>query len=66
MTDTTSTPRAAWSVPQFCERYSLSKGTAFKLIREHKIARVKVGRRTLIPVESAEAWWAAQQMPKAG
>ncbi len=61
MSDTTSTPRAVWSVLQFCERYSVSKGMTFKLIREGKLARVKAGRRTLIPVESAEAWWASLQ-----
>lgn len=66
MSDPTETPRAAWSVPQFCERYPVSKGTVFALLRQGKLQRVKVGRRTLIPVESADAWWAAQQIPKAG
>ncbi len=61
---TTPTPRAAWSVAEFCERYDVSKGAAFALLREGKIRRVKNGRRTLIPVESADAWWASLQ--KAG
>ena len=47
----------ALSVPQFCERYSVSKGMVFKLIRDGKLQRAKAGRRTLIPIESAEAWW---------
>ncbi len=55
------TPKAAWSVAEFCVRYNLSKGAAFKLIREQEIERVKFGRRTLIPVESADAWWARQR-----
>ena len=59
---TTSTPRAAWSVAEFCERYNVSKGAAFALLREQKIRRVKNGRRTLIPVESAVAWWQSLQM----
>ena len=58
-TTTTTTPRAAWSVPQFCERYGVSKGMVFALLRQNKLQRVKAGRRTLIPVESAEAWWAS-------
>lgn len=54
-----ATPRAAWSVAEFCTRYNVSKGMAFALLRQKKIQRVKAGRRTLIPVESAEAWWAS-------
>ncbi len=61
-TTTTSTPRAAWSVLEFCKRYSLSKGTVFAMMREGKITRIKAGRRSLIPVESAEAWWQSLQM----
>lgn len=56
-----STPRAAWSVAEFCERYDVSKGAAFALLRDGKIRRVKNGRRTLIPVESADAWWSDLQ-----
>lgn len=58
----TSTPRAAWSVAEFCERYNVSKGAAFALLREGKIRRIKNGRRTLLPVESLEAWWQSLQM----
>lgn len=55
------TPRAAWSVAEFCTRYNVSKGTAFALLRDHKIQRVKIGRRSVIPVESADAWWQSIQ-----
>lgn len=55
------TPRAAWSVFEFCERYSVSKGAVFALLRDGKLRRVKNGRRTLIPVESADEWWASLQ-----
>ena len=53
------TPRAGWSVAEFCTRYGVSKGMVFLLMRQGKIQRVKAGRRTLIPVESADAWWAS-------
>lgn len=56
-TNPTTTPRAGWSVAEFCTRYGVSKGMAFLLLRQGKIRRVKAGRRTLIPVESADAWW---------
>lgn len=57
----TETPRAAWSVAEFCTRFNVSKGTAFALLRQQKIQRVKIGRRSVIPVESAEAWWQSIQ-----
>lgn len=55
----TATPRAAWSIREFCERYNVSKGYANFLMNSGQLQRVKMGRRTLIPVESAEAWWAS-------
>jgi hypothetical protein len=58
---TLDTPRAAWSVAEFCARYGLSKGMAFLELKAGRLQRVKVGRRTLIPVEAAEAWWTALQ-----
>lgn len=54
-----STPRAAWSVAEFCNRFGVSKGKVFLEMKEGRLERVKLGRRTLIPVEAAEAWWLA-------
>lgn len=53
------TAPVAESIEQFCIRYGISRGTAFRLLREGRIARVKVGTRTLIPTASAESWWAS-------
>ena len=64
MDNATSPPRAAWSIAEVCVRYSLAKSTVFDLLRTGKLQRVKVGRRTLIPAESIDAWW--QSLPKAG
>lgn len=58
---TSETPRAAWSVLEVCERFGISKGQVFILLKTNQIRRIKMGRRTLIPVESAEAWWASLQ-----
>lgn len=59
-----STPRAALSVAEFCMRFGISKGKVFLELKEGRLQRVKVGRRTLIPIESADAWWLSLQ--KAG
>jgi len=61
-TNTTTTPRAAWSVSELCARFGVSKGKVFLELKEGRLKRVKFGRRTLIPVESAEAWWQSLQM----
>jgi len=66
MSDAPLAPRAAWSVPEFCDRYRISIGQAFLLMRQGKVQRVKIGRRTVIPVESADAWWQSLSLPKAG
>lgn len=55
MDNTPTTPRAGWSVDEFCTRYGISKGMVFVLMRQKKIERLKIGRRTIIPVESADA-----------
>jgi hypothetical protein len=54
----------AMSVADFAAWSGLSCASTRKLIREKKLASVLAGRRRLIPVEAAEAWW--QSLPKAG
>lgn len=49
--------RKALSVTEFCLTYSLSRSKAFGLLAEGKLARYKVGRKTLIRIEDAEAWF---------
>lgn len=49
--------QAALSVKQFCERYNLSPATAYRLMSAGALAFRKVGRRRLIAVADAEAWW---------
>ncbi len=57
-------PQVALTIKGFCDRYGLSRAAAFRLLKSAAIVRVKHGRRTLIPVESAEAWW--QSLRKEG
>lgn len=46
-------------IKHFCADYSISHVTAYKLIHERAIEAVKLGRKTLIIVESADAWAAS-------
>ncbi len=62
--NTRANEQAALSVEQICSRYSVCKGTVFALLRENKLTRVKIGRRTVVPIASVEAWW--QSIQKAG
>ncbi len=44
------------TVKEFCRRYGIGVTTAYKLLGEGAIMAVRYGHRTLIDVESAEAW----------
>ncbi len=44
------------TIKEFCARYRVGHTLTFALLRDGKIARVKVGRATRIPLESAEKW----------
>ena len=51
--------RRAFSIREFCDRYSIGRTRAYEEIAAGRLRAVKVGRRTLIPKDSAEAWLAA-------
>ena len=44
------------TVKEFCRRYGIGVTTTYKLLGEGTILAVRYGHRTLIDVESAEAW----------
>ncbi len=44
------------TVKEFCRRYGVGVTTTYKLLGEGAIMAVRYGHRTLIDVESAEAW----------
>ncbi|MEQ1706877.1 MAG: helix-turn-helix domain-containing protein [Terricaulis sp.] len=47
------------TVKQFCAAYGMGRTRLYDLIAAGKIEAVKDGPKTLIPVESAEAWAAS-------
>jgi excisionase family DNA binding protein len=47
--------RRAYRIPDFCWRFSISRSTAYKLAKEGRLRLVKVGGRTLVLHEDAEA-----------
>jgi excisionase family DNA binding protein len=53
------TPRAeekrAYRIPEFCWRYGIGRSTAYKLSKEGKLRFVKIGNRTLVLHDDAEA-----------
>jgi excisionase family DNA binding protein len=48
--------KAALSIEDFCNSYSVGKTTAYEEINAGRLHAVKVGRRTLIPEQSAVEW----------
>ena len=52
--------KAAFSVEDFCNSYSVGKTTAYEEINSGRLHAVKVGRRTLIPEKSAMEWLNSQ------
>jgi excisionase family DNA binding protein len=54
--------KAAFSIEEFCSSYSVGKTTAYEEINAGRLRAVKVGRRTLIPEQSA-AQWLQSQLP---
>jgi excisionase family DNA binding protein len=47
------------TVKQFCAAYGMGRTRLYFLISQGKIEALKDGPKTLIPVESAEAWAAS-------
>lgn len=49
----------ALSIDAFCSRYGIGRTTAYQEIAAGRLRAVKVGRRTLITRDAAEAWLAS-------
>jgi excisionase family DNA binding protein len=49
----------AYSIKEFCCRYNVGRTKVYKEIAAGRLHAVKVGRRTLIRKDDAEAWLAA-------
>ena len=48
--------RRAYSIGEFCTRYGLGRSKAYDELRSGRLRGVKVGKRTLIREDDAEAW----------
>jgi excisionase family DNA binding protein len=55
---------SAFSIKDFCDQYGIGRTTAYEEIKAGRLKAVKVGRRTLVPVESGQDW--LQALPKVG
>ena len=51
--------KAAYQIPEFCNRYSVSRSTFYREIEAKRLSVFKVGTRTLIAKADAEAWFSA-------
>ena len=47
--------KRAYRIPEFCWRYGIGRSTAYKLAKEGRLRFVKIGNRTLILYDDAEA-----------
>jgi excisionase family DNA binding protein len=48
----------AFPIAEFCRAYGIGRTTAYQEIAAGRLRAVKVGQRTLIASEAAEAWFA--------
>ena len=57
MAKSNQTERKAYTIPLFCEAYGISRSALYGALKRGYGPRImKVGRRTLISVDAAEAW----------
>jgi excisionase family DNA binding protein len=54
--------KRAFTIDEFCDHYNVGKTTAYTAFNQKKLQAVKLGTKTLIPVEAAEQWF--QSLPK--
>ena len=44
-------------IDEFCKLYRVGKTTAFRLMQEGTLTRIKIGRSTRLDAEDAEQWF---------
>ncbi|GGE43190.1 hypothetical protein GCM10011367_17350 [Marinicauda pacifica] len=52
-------PARALTIADFVRAYGISRAKTYELLKAGELRAVKVGRRTLVPVTAAEAWFNA-------
>lgn len=53
--------KRAYSVTEFCRTFNVSRTKTFRLLADGTLTRLKLGSKTLIRVDEAEAWFASLQ-----
>lgn len=48
--------RVAYTVPEFCIAYRISRALLYKLAPDRRPAFTKIGTRTIITIEDADTW----------
>ena len=48
--------RSALSIPEFCRRYGVGRGTAYNQIKQGRLRARKCGDRTIIDADDAQKW----------
>ena len=48
--------KKAYSIPEFCETFSVGRTKVFSEIRAGRLRVVKFGTKNLVPAENADAW----------
>lgn len=56
MSQTNTAGKLAYSINEFCEAVSIGRNKTYIEIKEGRLKTVKIGRRTVIRREDAEAW----------
>jgi hypothetical protein len=56
---TPAPPRLAYTMDEFCRAATIGQSLAYAEIAAGRLKIVRVGRRTLVPVDSAKAWLAS-------
>ena len=51
-----SIQQRAMSIDEFCQRYGVGRTSAYEEIKQGRLRGLKVGRRTIITEDDAEAW----------
>jgi hypothetical protein len=49
--------KRAYTIPEFCSVYNLSRSKAYEEIKAKRLRIRKAGRATLVATEDAEAWF---------
>jgi excisionase family DNA binding protein len=57
----TSIQQRAMSIGDFCQRYGIGRTSVYEEIKQGRLRGLKVGRRTIITEDDAEAW--LQRLP---